>query len=220
MEISELKERDWFKVLLEGESGTGKTLMACRVVLRVLDEGGRVLYLDSEAEGTTTLLQVIDNQGYDEGVIERLSYKQVETYEALMSGLGDMGDYDLVVVDTLDHKHTMTLKEVTDAKMKSEADWNQYPKIYSTEKQMMETIGKPDCNILCTLDPESGSSNKPKGAQTNVRGYFTAVVNLYKDGDSWTHKIENWVGRGDLIGSSINNIGLDEAIETELNERL
>jgi len=206
MELQELKQKSNIKVLLEGQSGRGKTQTSCEIALDVLDRGGSVLFLDTEAEGSTTLVELIDKHGYDEDIVDELEYKQVDDLATLKQQLESCSDYDLLVVDTLDHKHSYVLKSVTDAKRESDADWQEYASIYSEEKEVMELIGKPRTNIIATIDPDSGSRDKPKGAQTNIRGYFTVVLRMMRSEEEWTHKIVNWVGHGDKIGMAHPNI--------------
>lgn len=207
MELEELKQQSNIKVLLRGKSGRGKTYRACEVALNVCDVGGEVLYLDTEAEGSTTMVALVEDEetDYTAETVEGLDYRQVDSYDELMALIdndsGVQGDFDLVVIDTLDHKHSYVLKHVTDAKRDSDPDWNEYAAIYSEEKEFMEQIGKPGTNIIATIDPDSGSMDKPKGAQTNIHGYFTAVIDLTKESDGWSHKIRNWVNKGDAIGA-------------------
>lgn len=212
MELHELKRQSNIKVLLRGKSGRGKTYRAVTVALNVCHEGGEVLYIDTEAEGSTTMVSLVEDPEtrYDEDTISTLDYRQCESYEEIM-GLVDKDNgiqeqFDLIVVDTLDHKHSYVLKHITDAKREAGADWNEYAQIYSEEKEFMEEIGKPKANVLCTVDPDSGSMDKPKGAQTNIHGYFTAVIDLTKEGDGWSHKIRNWVNKGDAIGAKHPNL--------------
>lgn len=199
MEFDDLVKQSKLKVVLQGPSGSGKTYKAAQVAVKVLVSGRSVLYCDTEAEGAETMVQIIQNNGYDEDVVDDLDYRQVEDYDQFDTALEDMGDYDLMVIDSLDHKHTYVLKAVTDAKRSSDADWSEYAAIYSEEKEIMGRIGKPSTNIIATLDPESGSDGKPKGAQTNVAGYFSVVVNVSKGADEWTHKIVNWIGESDWV---------------------
>jgi hypothetical protein len=220
MDIQELKKQSFLKVLLQGRSGRGKTRTACVVVLKSLSEGATVKYVDTESEGSTTLVQLIDQLDYDEDVVEGLDYEQVGSYESFKSAILDGEDYDVTVVDTLDHKHSFVLKEVSEAKTAADADWNEYPQIYSHEKELMETVSKLQTNVIATIDPDSGKDNKPKGAQTNVMGYFNIVASLYRDGNDWSHTIDNWVGRSDLIGGEIASIELHEAISAELEDRI
>lgn len=176
-------------------------MTCCEVALKVLDEGGSVLYADTEAEGSATMLNLIEGGGWDESIVEGMEYRRVEGYDDLMKTIGMAGDYDLFILDTLDHKHSYVLKEVADAKRDNDADWNEYPQIYGEEKEIMRSLVDVDSNIIATMDPESGSKDKPKGAQTNIRGYFTAVVEMKKSGEQeWSHKIINWLGRSDWIG--------------------
>jgi len=218
MELEELKSKSNEKVLLRGKSGRGKTDTSCRIVVKLLAGGVDVMYVDTESEGANTIVKLVEGLGFDEDVVENLEYVQVSTYDALKQALERQSEFDVMVVDTLDHKHTFAIKGVTDAKRESDADWNQYPQIYSAEKQIMEMLGKPDCNIIATVDPDSGSMDKPKGAQTNVHGYFSIVVDLKKSGDEWTNQVNNWVGRGEVIGASVDN--LVEALTNEIKERV
>jgi hypothetical protein len=218
MKLDELKSKSNEKVLLRGKSGRGKTDTSCRVVVELLSRGVDVIYVDTESEGANTIVKMVENGDYSEDVVEALEYVQVSTYDALVQALERQNDFDVMVVDTLDHKHTYAIKGVTDAKRESEADWNQYPQIYSAEKQIMEMLGKPDCNVIATVDPDSGSMDKPKGAQTNVHGYFSIVVDLKKSGDEWTNQIVNWVGKGHVIGASADN--LTEALVEEISDRV
>jgi hypothetical protein len=220
MDIGELKKQTSLKVLSRGKSGTGKTRLASLVALGVLEEGYSVLYIDTETEGATNMVTLIDKEGYDDDVVENLTYLQVSNYEGMKSSLNNAEDYDLVVFDTLDHKHSFVLKAVTDAKRDADADWNEYPQIYSEEKEFMTDISNVNTNVLATIDPESGKSSKPKGTQVNIHGYFSVVVDLYRDGDSWSHKIDNWIGRSDLIGKELSNVDLHEALLKEVLERL
>ncbi len=216
MDIEELRERSNRKVLLRGKSGRGKTRQSSLVALEVLDEGGEVLFIDTESEGATTILGLIDEMDYSEDLVDNLEYERVESYEDMKSSLNNASDFDVVVFDTLDHKHSYVLKAVTDAKTKAEADWNEYPQIYSKEKEFMDDLRKMDTNLVATIDPESGKSNKPKGTQVNIQGYFTIVVDLYRDGSDWSHKVENWIGRSELIGKQIGNTDLHDALASEI----
>lgn len=167
----------------------------------VLQEGGDVLYVDTETEGSGTILHLIDKEDYPEDIVENLEYVRTEGYSDLIKRIEESEDYDLLVIDTLDHKHSYVLKEVANAKRDSGADWNEYPQIYGEEKEVMRMLGEVNTNILATVDPESGSSDKPKGAQTNIQGYFTSVTELRKKGEQeWSHKIINWMGRSEWIG--------------------
>mgnify|MGYP000072966433 CR=1 FL=1 len=212
MELEELKRKSNTKILLRGKSGRGKTMTAATVALRVAEEGGRVLYVDTEAEGSSTLVALVesDDTQFTEDTVSDIEYVQAEDYSSLYDYVDNDGQYhdkfDLIVVDTLDHKHSYVLKHVTDAKRDSDPDWNEYAAIYSEEKEFMEQIGKPEANIIATIDPDSGSQNKPKGAQTNVHGYFTAVIDLTKESDGWSHKIRNWVNKGDAIGAKLPDL--------------
>ena len=219
MEFDDLKRQSNLKVLLEGESGTGKTINAAKIALGVLDNGGSVLYADTEAEGSETIVNVIESTDYEESVVANLDYERVGNYDEMVSIFEKSDQYDLLVIDTLDHKHTFVLKAVTDAKRDGDADWNEYATIYSEEKEFMGEIGNPETNIVATLDPDSGKDGKPKGAQTNVRGYFSAVVQTKKTGDNdCDHKILNWVGNSDWIGKKLPD--LPKVVSEEIAERL
>jgi len=188
------------------------------VVLKLLDEGKEVLYIDTEAEGSETLINLIEDGDWSESVVEGLDYFRAENYSTLVEAISRGSDYDLMVVDTLDHKHSYVLKAVAGAKRDSDADWNEYPQIYSEEKELMAMLGDPDTNIIATLDPDSGKRDKPKGAQTNIRGYFSAVIELRKQGDGeWGHKIINWVGKSDWIGKAVPD--LPEVVAEEILDR-
>lgn len=201
MEIQELKQHANKRILLEGPSGRGKTYRCSKVVLEILGEGGTVLYADTEAEGSSTILNLIEEDGHDESIVEDLEYVSVEDYDGLLKVIEMAANYDLLILDTLDHKHSYVLKEVADAKRDGDADWNEYPQIYGEEKEIMRSLVDCKTNVIATLDDESGSRDKPKGAQTNIRGYFTAVVEMKKSGEQeWTHKIVNWLGKSDWVG--------------------
>jgi len=219
MEFDDLKRQSNLKVLLEGQSGTGKTINAAKIALGVLDNGGSVLYTDTEAEGSETIVNLIEDSDYDESVVSNLDYERVGSYDEMVAIFEKAGQYDLLVIDTLDHKHTFVLKAVTDAKRDGDADWNEYATIYSEEKEFMGEIGSPKTNIVATLDPDSGKDGKPKGAQTNVRGYFSAVIQTKKTGDSdWDHKILNWVGKSDWIGKKLPE--MPKVVADEIAKRL
>lgn len=206
MKFEELKAVSDTRALLRAKSGRGKTLNCARVALMVSKAGGEVLYVDSESAGSTTLVAEVENPDNDfsEEDTENIEYIRVDNYDGLMNAMGKEGGnhdkYDLIVVDTLDHKHTYAIKKVTDAQDQTGADWNEYPRIYSSEKQIMEQVSKSETNFLCTLDPESGSFDKPKGAQANIHGYFDIVVELTREGDDWGNVIRNWIGKGEAIG--------------------
>lgn len=221
MEFQELKRKSHAKVLLRGKSSRGKTYNACLIVIKLLEKGADILYIDTESEGSTTIVHFIEDGEYPKDIVENLDYIQVDDYGSFMDALESQSDYDLVVVDTLDTKHSYVLKHVTDAKTKAGADWNEYPKIYSEEKELMDKIGKPTTNILATLDPDSGKMDKPKGAQTNVHGFFNTVIDLKKTGDDWTNKVINFVGRSDLIGVKLGEkTSLADNLANHITDRI
>jgi len=224
MDFQELKSKSRRKVLLRAKSGRGKTYRACMIALSVASQGGRVLYVDTEAEGSTTMVELVEDSDteFTPEDVENVEYVQATDFNELMAAIskdgGNQDKFDLIVVDTLDHKHSYVLKHVTDSKLEANADWNQYPHIYSQEKEIMEEIGKPRTNVICTIDPDSGSMDKPKGAQTNVHGYFEIVVELMKDSDGWTHKIRNWVNKGEAVGKA--HPDLDAKLTSEIMDRV
>lgn len=193
------------------------------MALEVSKEGGDVLYIDNESEAPMTMVSLIEGGDYEKEHVDNIEYVQVDesergetNYDTMMQLLSkeSQSNYDLIVVDPLDHKHTYALKKVVDSELASDADWNQYPAIYSREKQVMELISKPHANIVATLDPKSGKSGKPKGAQTNIKGYFNIVLDLTRDGDEWGNIIRNFVGRGEVIGKQ------DSSYEQNLSKKL
>ena len=224
MNFEDLKKQTVKKVLLRGKSGRGKTHTSAEIALEVSMAGGRVLYLDTEAEGSTTMVAMVEDGDtpYSPEDVENIEYVRANDYTTMQEYLhahdGMHEEFDLIIVDTLDHKHSYVLKHVTDEKRDSGADWNEYATIYSEEKELMEQLGKPKTNILATLDPESGSMDKPKGAQTNIHGYFTIVVDLKQKGDERSHQIRNWVNRDDLMGKKVPD--LEEALVESLTEAM
>ena len=220
MDFEELKKKSNRKILLRGKSGRGKTLKASKLALSVAEAGGKVSYVDTESEGSTTIVNLIEDGEFDEDVVENLEYVQVDNYSELMEFVDDhhQRQVDLLVVDTLDHKHTYVLKEVTGAKLEADANWNEYPQIYSKEKELMGKFGKPKTNIIATLDPDSGKMDKPKGAQTNIHGYFDVVIDLNKSGNEWGNVVRNYVGQSKAIGNSVSNI--DDHLVEDLIKRI
>ena len=110
---------------MRGKSGRGKTDTSCRIVVELLSRGADVIYVDTESEGANTIVKLVENGDYDDDIVENLEYVQVSTYDALTQSLERQGDHDVMVVDTLDHKHTFAIKGVTYAKRESDADENQ-----------------------------------------------------------------------------------------------
>lgn len=217
MDVSELQELTQKRILLEGPSGYGKTYTSCQVALGVLEAGGSVMYVDTETEGSGTILNVMRDQGHDDEVIEDLEYQRVDDYDGMKNAIERASGFDLMVFDTLDHKHSYVLKAVADAKRDNDADWNEYPQIYGEEKEVMRAMGSIGTNVVATIDPESGSDSKPKGAQTNIRGYFTAVVEMRKPAeDEWGHKVIAWMDHPEWIGKKHPKFpqpAIDEVIE-------
>jgi archaellum biogenesis ATPase FlaH len=222
MEFEELKRKSNKKILLYGQTMRGKTVSSSRIALGLASEGIKVKYVDTESEGSSTLVKLIESGEFDEEDVENIEYVVVDNYDELVSEIEEEGgthdEFGLVVIDSLDHKHSFALKKVTDAKMKSEADWNEYPAIYSTEKQIMEIISKPKTNILATLDPDSGSEDKPKGAQTNIKGYFSIVVELQRGDEKYAGTIENWIGRDEVIMTTHETEDIVSKLVDELSE--
>jgi len=223
MKYEELKAKSNHKLLFYGPSMRGKTRTASTIALELSKEGVPVKYVDTESEGSSTMVNLIEQGDYSEDDVENLDYCIVDSYEGLTSEISEEGGaqdkYGLIVIDTLDHKHTFALKEVTDKKVKSDADWNEYPAIYSAEKQIMEIISKPDTNFLCTFDPESGGSDKPKGAQGNILGFFSVVVRLEKGDEEYAGTIENWIGRSDVVDTTHRTEDIIDKMADMLSER-
>lgn len=220
MNLQELKQKSNFKVLLRGKSGRGKTYRVCKIALMVSSEGISVKYVDTEAEGAATMVELVEGGEFDEESLENVEYVQARNLEDIWEEVSDeeQEKFDVIIVDTLDHKHSFAKVAAKDDDRASDPDWNQYAEVYATEVNLMERLNKPLCNIVATLDPDSGSMDKDKGVQTNIHGYFSVVVDVMKDGDSWVNSIRNWVGRGELQGKSVNN--LEEAIAKEIVERV
>lgn len=219
MELQELKSQSVAKGLLRAKSGRGKTLTCVKVSFEMSKAGFKVLYVDTEAEGATTMTNLIESGEYSEGVLENIEYERVSSLEELYSVTerSVQRKYDLIIIDTLDHKSTFSKQEVKDDDRAADPDWNQYAEVYAHETNVMERVNKPVTNVLATLDPDSGSMKKDKGVQTNIHGYFSIVVSLNKSGDEYTNKVVNWVGKDDYTGKSIAN--LHEGLAKEFMER-
>jgi cellulose biosynthesis protein BcsQ len=128
MEYEKLKSKSVKKVLLRAKSGRGKTLTAARVALEVSRMGGEVLYVDTEAEGSTTMVALVEDKetDYEPEDVENIQYVRADSYTDLMENIhaqdGRHTEFDLIIVDTLDHKHSYVLKHITDAKRDAGAD--------------------------------------------------------------------------------------------------
>lgn len=220
MKFEEIKQNSVMKVVLRAQSGRGKTYSSCVVAMEVSKLGGDVLYIDTEAEGSTTIVQLVESGEYEEEDVEGIEYRQADSYDSLMRLISDekQQDYDLVVVDTLDHKHSYAINQVVDDPKHESPDWNMYPNIYSLEKNIMETLGKAKTNIIATIDPESGSADKPKGCQTNVIGYFSIAIDIKQGGEGRVYQVRNWVGKDNWIGKSQPK--LKEVLVKEIQERM
>lgn len=220
MKFAEIKQQSVMKVLLRAQSGRGKTFNVSRLAIEISKEGGDVLYIDTEAEGSTTIVHLVESGEYEEEDVEGIEYKQADSYDSLTRAISDekQQKYDLIIVDTLDHKHSYAINATVDDPKHDSPDWNMYPNIYSLEKNIMETIGKPKTNVVCTLDPESGKMDKPKGCQTNIHGYFSVVIDIKQGGEGRVFQVRNWVGKEDWIGKSQPKF-LD-IIKKEIQERM
>lgn len=222
MEFEELKRKSNKTILLHGPTMRGKTMSASNIALSLASQGVKVKYVDTESEGSSTMVELVERGKFTEDAVENIEYVVVDDYDEFVNEIskekGVHDEYGLIVIDSLDHKHSFALKKVTDAKMKSEADWNEYPAIYSTEKQVMEIISKPGTNILATLDPDSGSDDKPKGAQTNIKGYFSIVIGLERGDDVYAGTIENWIGRDDIIMTTHETSDIVQKLTDEVYE--
>lgn len=223
MDLQDLKNKSKVKALFWAKSGRGKTYQLSKLALKASRKGLNVLYLDTESEGSTTMVELIENGDFDEEDLDNVKYKKISTFKELREYTdpdeGHQRNVDILIIDTLDHKHTYTIKEVTEDKQEPEADWNEYPAIYSKEKQIMENLGDPNCHVAAAIDPDSGKASKPKGAQTNVRGYFTIVAKLTKDGSEWSNKILNFVGGSDYIGAQIADKEINDVVLETIKDR-
>lgn len=225
MDIDDLRSKSHIKILFRGFSGTGKTLNSCIVALEVAKEGGRVKYIDTEDEGSETIVDMVDSGWYDSDLEGEIEYTRVTGAKEFFDEFPeeDQCDWDLVVVDTLDHKHTYALRVVTDERKKSDVNWNQFPAIYDAEKSFMQAVGQPDTHIVASIDPESGKSDKPKGTQVNVDGYFDIVVRLQRgDNVDWEGVVENFVGDLDnnYIGKKASGDNLRDFVRQEVAGRV
>lgn len=220
MKFEEIKANSVMKVLLRAKSARGKTWNVSKIAIEVSKRGGKVLYVDTEAEGSTTIVHLVESGEYEKEDVEGVEYRQVESYDSLLRAISDENqtNYDLVIVDTLDHKHSYAIGYVVDEPQHQSPDWNMYPQIYSLEKEIMETIGKAKTNIIGTLDPESGKMDKPKGTQTNIHGYFSIVIDIKQGGEGRVFQVRNWVGHDEWIGKS--NPGFRDIIIEEIQERM
>lgn len=178
------------KVLLKGTSGTGKTHYLTRIAK---DYDGDVLFVDTEEEALLMF------QTFEED-LSHIDYFQVENFKVFEELIGRQRDYDLVCVDTLDDKNTFSIEDAT-RDGEASPEWNQYANIYAKEKRLMRQIRKPDANMLCAVDPESGKKDKPKDVAVNVDGRFTTVLELRDNGGFVVNDVVQGEFRGKVIGN-------------------
>lgn len=217
MDYQDIKPQANKKVLLRGSSSLGKTYTCVHVAILVAKEGYNVLYVDTETEGAETIVSLVESDVYSEDDVENLDYHQANEYDEFMSLIEDENqhNYALMIVDTLDHKESFAQLHEKDTQLGSEIEWSEWFGVRETEKKVMETLNKPSCNVIATIDPESGSMEKQKGVQTNVHGYFNVVVDMKRHNGEYTNVVSNFVGRDGVIG---NTIGQDEPLWNNLKK--
>lgn len=217
MEYEQLLEKTNRKVHLKGVSNTGKTFTASKVVVNCLRAGMEVCVGDLEDSVVKTIVNIIESNDVDKEVVGNLEMVEVESFDDLIELTERGQEFDLVVFDPLDHKHSLAAEHSLDVKTEADIEWNEYHLVYSWEKEVMKRINKMECNVITTIDPESGSSDKDKGVQANIHGYHDIVISLILNGDEHTNKVRKWLGKEDISGSPVGN--LTEGLSKQIIQR-
>lgn len=86
----------YFRGLLYGESGTGKTLQATGV-------GNKILYIESDPEGWVTLMDYPEHKAKCTRMVYQGLSQLDAVSQAIEEGLPEFAMYDCIVLDTLSH---------------------------------------------------------------------------------------------------------------------
>jgi len=197
------------KDLYSGGSGTGKTHSALFDMLGLISAGmaKTAVIIDCEAgaidemEALMTGESEYANQNVFQKLFESVEYHPVSTWseykKLALSGV------DVVLIDTLNHKHVLARHHIKDEIQKAGTvkvgkemvkltdpdswtlDWEHYNQVYELETRFMEQLMHCGSHVIATLDPNLGKSNKQKGEQNAVDGYFSLIVDTHMEGKEY-----------------------------------
>jgi len=197
------------KDLFTGGSGGGKTHTALFDMLGLISAGmaKSAVIIDCEA-GTIDEMEALmsgesefGNAELFQQLLEPVEYHAVSTWseykKLALSGA------DAVLIDTLNHKHVLARHHIKDEIQKSgeikvgsgmvkltdpdswTLDWEHYNQVYELETRFMEQLMHCGSHIIATLDPNLGKSNKQKGEQNSVDGYFSLIIDTSIEGKDY-----------------------------------
>ena len=233
MNIEELKKQRKFKILLVGDTGSGKTYTAVKLAVALAKVGKKVKYIDTEFGATEEFILEMD--GVDGKVAEMIEYKVSGGYKEIVMEFNDFEGFDFVVLDGLDDLYYSNVSyienKIVEAGSYVSGDkvvvvkdvdtfslpWNMYSAVYNTLSNSLYKLLNSNCNFIVCFK-SMGTSDSKVRVEERIKAKFDTVIMLEKVVESnkigWRGKILKNRGKPldnmlikDVVGSLKNKIG-------------
>lgn len=227
MNIEELKKQRKIKILLEGDTGSGKTYTAVKLAVLLAKGGKKVKYIDTEYGATEEF--ILEVEGVSEEVIDNIEYVVSSRFREIMDAFTEFEGFDYVILDGLDDLYYTNIEYIENKIVTAGSyingdrviavkdldtfslPWNMYSIVYARLTGSLYKLLNSNCNFIVCFKSLGTSDSKMK-IEERIKAKFDTVISLekLKKGNSvkWRGRIEKNRGKSledvviaDVVGS-------------------
>lgn len=184
---TELEAKIKEKILLVGNSGTGKTYSCVRVAKLVVGAGKKVVYIDTDLGAERELEGLIDTE------LENIELKICTRWETIKTAIELNDDCFLKIVDGISSvfdaklhyleqrclaqgKYIVSDKEFTISDKETFVlPYVSYPRIYEDVKSSCNSLIEQKAHLICTAHPFGESDSRQRLAESIYRKFDTIL---------------------------------------------
>lgn len=196
-------------LLIEGNSGEGKTFIAAQAAVITALNDAKVIYADGEGKAVDEIMFAMKMHNVTE--LKNLELLTFTDWTSMTSQIKK--DCDLLIYDPVNQAHEYAMFYTADMKgikPTERVDWNIYPDIYRLQILFMhelEAAMMSGTDVIATLDPSMGKAEgKPKRTQNNLQGSFKTRIILNRTKGQFKGTVDKDAGHPDNCNKEITDI--------------
>jgi len=234
MNIEELKKQRKVKILLEGNTGSGKTFTAVKLAIELAKAGKKIKYIDTEYGATEQFILELD--GVAPEITDKIEYVVNSDFKSIMRAFSNFEGFDYVVLDGLDDLYYTNIDYIENKIIEAGSylngeklvkvkdietftlPWNMYSKIYSSLSSSLYRLLNSNCNFIVCFK-SLGTSDAKERIEERIKAKFDTVIYLEKikanKQITWRGRIEKNRGKQtenmvitDIVGTLSKKIGV------------
>lgn len=198
VKIADIRKNIKEKILLIGDSSTGKTHICLRVAIELSKMGKKVIYIDPEFGTQKEFELLIEKEKLSDKDIENIDLRIETDFVGLYDSIVEKSDCYLKIIDSFDDVLRLNREYLEREFVKAGyyvvgdkkigishpetfvLPWNVYPKLYSNIVNSIYEILRHDYHFICATKPFGGSESRQE-LENLLKGKFDTVIQTRRE---------------------------------------